>query len=148
MGGSRKTTICIFKTNNKPFHQYIQESGQVLAPPDEESSSHVVVALVRGGVFWVESVAQGTTVGDLLGKTANDSLSLANAKARVIVNRIEVSSRDFGARLKNGDAVEVHYVGVAPMSPPSPISPPSQGNLMPLSGRLGGLTSKLRQVNL
>lgn len=136
------------KTNNKPFHQYIQESGQVLAPPDEESSSHVVVALVRGGVFSVESVAQGTTVGDLLGKTANDSLSLANAKARVIVNRIEVSSRDFGARLKNGDAVEMHYVGVAPMSPPSPISPPSQGNLMPLSGRLGGLTSKLRQVNL
>ena len=133
------------KTNNKPFHQYIQESGQVLAPPDEETSSHVVVALVRGGVFVVENVAQGTTVGDLLSESANDSLSLANAKARVIVNRVEVSSRDFGARLKNGDAVEVHYVGVSPVSP---VSPPSQGNLMPLSGRLGGLTSKLRQVNL
>lgn len=141
------------KTNNKPFHQYIQESGQVLAPPDEETSSHVVVALVRGGVFVVENVAQGTTVGDLLNESANEALSLANAKARVIVNRVEVSSRDFGARLKNGDAVEVHYVGVSSTSPAStievsPVSPPSQSNLMPLNGRLGGLTSKLRRVNL
>ncbi len=161
--GSDRVSSLTAKTNNKPFHQYIKESGQVLAPPDEETSSHVMVALVRGGVFTVESVAQGTTVGDLLNDTANESPSLANAKARVIVNRVEVSSRYFGARLKNGDAVEVHYVGVSspgstfgvspvsavsPVSPVSPVSAPSQGNLMPLSGRLGGLTSKLRQVNL
>lgn len=133
------------KTNNKPFHQYIEESGQVLAPPDEESSSHVVVALVHGGAFAVENVAQGTTIGELLKRTVSESPSSNYSKAKVIVNRVEVSSRNLNALLKNGDAVEVHYVGGSPVSP---VSPTSQGNLMPLRGNLGGLTSKLRQVNL
>ena len=125
------------KMNNKPFHQYIQESGQVLLPPDEDA--RVVVALVNGGTFTVETVAQGTTVADLLSGSASATPSSRHAETRVIVNRREVADHD--ALLKNGDAVEVHYTAV--------IAPTvSQGNLMPLRGSLGGLTSKLRQVSM
>jgi (p)ppGpp synthase/HD superfamily hydrolase len=128
-------------TTTKSFHQYIEESGQVLAPPDQEDdNARVVVALVRGGTFAVETVSQGTTVADLLsGSTGQD--------ARIIVNRVEVHSRNLSARLKNGDAVEVHYVST-PNITATPVSPASQGNLMPIHGNLPGLTSKLRQVNL
>lgn len=133
-------------SNNKSFQQYIEESGQVLAPPDEDENAHVMVALVRGGTFAVESVAHGTTVGELLSNT-NDTSRSANQEARIIVNRVEVPSRNLNALLKNGDAVEVHYVQTTSVTA-TPLSPASQGNLMPIRGNLGGLTSKLRQVNL
>ena len=131
------------EVNTKSFHQYIEESGQVLAPPDvEDANARVGVALVRGGTFAVETVAQGTTVAELL------SDAESSQEARIIVNRVEVHPGNFGARLKNGDAVEVHYVTTTPVSAASAPSPASQGNLMPIRGNLSGLTSKLRQVSL
>lgn len=116
------------KLSRRSFHEYIKESGQVVAPPNPENA-RVIVALVSAGAFSVETVTQGTTAGDLV-----KSLAKPNCTTKIIINRQVVD--DSETMLKNGDAVEVHHVQEPVRS--------SRSNLMPL----GKLSAKLKRSSL
>jgi len=116
------------KMSGRSFHEYIQESGQVVAPPNPQDA-RVIVALVSAGAFSVETVSKGTTVGDLVKVHAKP-----NCTTKIIVNRQSVD--DSATILKNGDAVEVHHVQEPVRS--------SKSNLMPL----GKLSLKLKRSSL
>lgn len=116
------------KMSGRSFHQYIQESGQVVAPPNPQES-RVIVALVSGGSFTVETVPKGTSVGKLVASHAKP-----NCATKIIVNRQVVD--DGSIMLRNGDAVEVHHVEEHVRS--------SKSNLMPL----GKLSFKLKRSSL
>lgn len=116
------------KISGRSFHEYIQESGQVVAPPNPQES-RVIVALVSSGCFSVKTVTKGTTVGDLVKSHAKP-----NCTIKMIVNRQTVD--DSSTLLRNGDAIEVHHVQ-------EPVRP-SRSNLMPL----GKLSFKLKRSSL
>lgn len=116
------------KLSGRSFHEYIEESGQVVAPPNPHEA-HVVVALVSDGAFTVETVSKGTTVGELL-----KSLSKQRRAVKIIVNRQAVD--DASTLLRNGDAVEVHHI-----QEPASLS---KSNLMPV----GKFSFKLKRSSL
>ena len=100
----------------------------MVAPPNPQES-RVIVALVSGGSFSVETVPKGTSVGKLVASHAKP-----NCATKIIVNRQVVD--DGSIMLRNGDAVEVHHVEEHVRS--------SKSNLMPL----GKLSFKLKRSSL
>jgi ppGpp synthetase/RelA/SpoT-type nucleotidyltranferase len=118
-------------SGKKTFHEYIEESGQALAPPNAEDA-RVIVAVVSQGSFSVQALEPGSTIGKLFEKT---SLPKQSPGAKIVVNRL--AGVDPSALLRTGDVIEIHTTET-----PAPAL--SRGNLMPL----GGLTRKLKQSSL
>ena len=118
-------------SGKKTFHEYIEESGQALAPPNAEDA-RVIVAVVSQGSFSVQALEPGSTIGKLFEKT---SLPKQSTGAKIVVNRL--AGVDPSALLRTGDVIEIHTTET-----PAPAL--SRGNLMPL----GGLTRKLKQSSL
>lgn len=113
----------------RSFQEYIEESGQAVAPPGDR---RVMVAVIAAGVFKVEALPHGTTIGQVLDSHASMRASTPGSTRKVTVNRRE--DQDAATLVRTGDVLEIHTEPyVAPIF--------VQSNSLPL----GGLAQKLKQ---
>jgi len=116
-------------SKGRSFHDYIAASGQTVDRPEE---SRVLVAVISNGNFFVESLPQGSTLGDFL-----DTKAYSHGNVQVVVNR-QVEN-DVSSQVRPGDVIEL-YQEPATVQKRGTTSP-SKGNMLPL-GNLGQKLSR------
>jgi (p)ppGpp synthase/HD superfamily hydrolase len=142
MAGLQEKAKASSKINNnvgakkgKSFHEYIADSGQAVAPPEE---SRVLVAVVHQGAFSVQSLPPGSSIADFL-ETREETHGV-DALVQVLVN--QQVEPDSSTILQPGDVVELHMEPV----PQEPLvgSKASKGNMLPL----GNLSKRMTKASL
>jgi len=142
MAGLQEKAKASSKINNtagvkkgKSFHEYIADSGQAVAPPED---SRVLVAVVHQGAFSVQSLPPGSSIADFL--ETREETHRGDASVQVLVNQQMES--DSSTILQPGDVVELHMEPVHHEALVA--SKASKGNMLPL----GNLSKKMTSASL